>query len=218
MTQWRMISMASKPKIFFVFFIAIIFIQNACPQSGSKGIQTGAWSNDRQVFTNEWSNIRVNVPNGYRALTPEEIKKIVGMGEEIAINDGVFDKSTVNISKKRTVYDFIIVSDDSATNFILMYENVGIQTTLGNLDENGYLNELKKNLEKVKSLSYTSAGTSTRRLAGEDWLVGSFSLGSNKIYQDYYIKKAGKIMFVFIATYSSKKAADKFMTSIDKVK
>jgi hypothetical protein len=210
--------MTNKLKIFYTLIIVLISQLAGCQQTANNSIQTGTWSNDGQVFTNEWANLRVTLPEGYRSLSPEEIQKVVGFGEEIIVNTGGLSKQSYDLSKKRTVYDFIITSEIGLPSFMLLYENIEIQSILSNLDEKGYLNEVKKNLEKIEIVKYISIGTSTKKLAGDDWLVGSFSVKDSNIYQDYYLKKVDKTMIAFIVTYTDKKIADKFIATIKKVK
>ena len=210
--------MTNKLKIFYILIIVLISPLAVCQQAAKNGIQTGTWSNDGQVFTNEWANLRVTLPEGYRSLSPEEIQKVVGFGEEIIINTSGLNKQSYDLSKKRTVYDFIITSETGLPSFMLLYENIEIQSILSNLDEKGYLDEVKKNLEKIEIVKYTSIGTSTKKLAGDDWLVGSFSVNDRKIYQDYYLKKVDKAMIAFVVTYTDKKIADRFIATISKVK
>ncbi|MDR3149500.1 MAG: hypothetical protein LBT88_05750 [Oscillospiraceae bacterium] len=36
-------------------------------------IQLGSWNEDKTIFVNEWSNIKFTLPDGFRAVTNEEI-------------------------------------------------------------------------------------------------------------------------------------------------
>ena len=213
-----MINMINKLKILFIIITAIIFSLAGCQQAVKNSMKTGTWSDDGRVFTNEWSNLCVTIPEGYRSLSPEEIQEVAGFGEDIMVNNGGMSKQSYNFSKMRTVYDFIITTETGIPNYILMYENIALQSIIGNLDEEGYLNEVEKTLQKIDVLTYTNIGTSIKKLAGDDWLVGTFSLADGAAYQDYYLKKTGKIMIVFVVTYTDTEIVDTFIGAITKAK
>jgi len=209
--------MTTRHNIFYII-IVIILTNISCQPIIKNSMQTGTWSKDGRIFKNEWINLCVIMPEGYRALSQEEIQEAVGLGGEILINDGIFNKQTYNLSKILTVYDFFIIAESGIPNFILLYENIGIQSILNNFDEEGYYNEVKKNLEKLDTLTYECIGKSIKNLAGDKWLVGSFHLTDSGVFQDYYLKKIEKTMVVFIITYTDIEMVDKFISSISKIK
>ncbi|MDR1589148.1 MAG: hypothetical protein LBS51_03035 [Oscillospiraceae bacterium] len=167
----------------------------------SKGsIHAGAWSEDGRTFTNGWSNVKLTLPDGYRALSPGEIEEMVGAGEEIVVNDG--NKAAYDLAKTRTAYDFIIATDAGMPNIMLMYENIDISPLTKNLDESGYFNMLSEQLKLMDTLSYEELGTETRTVAGENFVVGMVSLAGGAAFQDYYIRKLDGAMIIFSATYT----------------
>jgi hypothetical protein len=168
----------------------------------SKGsIQTGAWSEDGTTFTNEWSNIKLLLPEGYRALSPEEIEQTVGMGEEVMVNDG--NKTDYDAAKMRTAYDFILATDIGVPNIMLMYENIGINPLTKNIDESGYFDLLTEQLKAADAFSYEVTGTETREIAGTSYMVGMITLADGAAFQDYYINKLDDVIIILNATYTA---------------
>ncbi|MDR2357217.1 MAG: hypothetical protein LBD92_03905 [Oscillospiraceae bacterium] len=172
-------------------------------KEASKGsIQTGAWSEDGKTFTNEWSNVKLSLPEGYRALSPEEIEQTVGAGEEVVVNDG--NRASYDIAKMRTAYDFIIAAADAGVpNIMLIYENIGASPLTKNLNEGEYFDMMAEQLETMDALNYEATGTETREVAGESCTVGMLMLADGAAFQDYYIRKQDDVMIVLSATYTA---------------
>jgi hypothetical protein len=182
------------------------------------GIQTGVWSEDGKTFINEWSNILVTLPEGFRALSPEELQSVVGAGEDIIVNDGTLKQSDIDVSKLMSAYDFMVVTEEGLPNAMLMYDNIGLQTQVK--DEAGYFSNVTTQMEAIEQMGYASVGTSTKTLADEDWFVGTMSVADGMMYQDYYLKKADKIIIGFIVTYTdeTKDIADTLVAAVGKAK
>jgi hypothetical protein len=53
-------------------------------EDASKGsIQQGVWDEAGTEFTNDWSNIKLTLPEGYTRSSDEEIKAMMQMGQDV---------------------------------------------------------------------------------------------------------------------------------------
>jgi hypothetical protein len=184
-------------------------------------IQTGLWSEDGKTFTNEWANFSLTLPIGYHALSPDEMREVFNVGENIIINDGLYNKSEVNLAMMLAAYDFMILADTvmGLPNMVLMYENLGTQPKANRPDEAAYFEILVAGLESLETLAYARAGISTKKLAGDDWYVGTMSVAGGLLYQDYYLKKVDKTIVSLLVSYTddTRAAADALVASIKKI-
>jgi hypothetical protein len=190
---------------------------SAC--SAIRGAETGSWSEDRLSFTNEWANFRFDLPDGWRALSAEEMETQLSAGEDILVNDGT-NRTAIDVALFRTAYDFIVTTEDGLPNAIVAYENLALVPGAGSVDAEGYYEILKPQLLAITSMAYTEVGTSVEIIAGEEYYVGTFAVSGGIFYQDYYLRKVGKVIMSIIVTYTEDTAADAadFLDGIQPVK
>lgn len=205
-------------KITALLIVAALLLTSCGLFSGvAKGsIKAGKW--DESIFSNEWSNVKLTLPSGYKSLTPQEMKDALKAGEEVVFNDN--NQVAVDLASMRTLYDFMIIAADQVSNIFLCYENVKMIPGADKMDAEGYNNALKEQLQNVTQISYTFLPSGTATVAGESYFVGKSSINNGNLYQDYYIRKLDDAFIVFMVTYtdSSKPEIDRFLQSITKAK
>jgi hypothetical protein len=198
--------------------LALLLALASC--GGAKGgIQTGTWSADETVFTNEWSNIRFTVPEGYRAYSAEEVQAVVGAGADMLVNEGSMNQTQADISQMRSAYDFMVSNDISFPSVFLMYENLNIQTLLMGVSPEEYFDALVTQMMSVESFGYEEVSRSDATLAGESWFVGTVSASGGMLYQDYFIRKLDGAIAAVCLTYSedTKDQRDLFVGAFEKI-
>ena len=198
--------------LIFALILALTLTLTSCASfkagfsAALKGdIQQGTWSDDGKVFTNEWSNIKFTMPgDGYVSAPKEQIDELMEAGAELVGQTGV----AADITMMRIVYDFM-VSDGSTNipNITLIYENVGSNAALKNVDEAGYFDIMLTQFEQMESqgLSYTELNRSTASIADIEWVSASYSL-NDIAKQDYYLHLSDGYMCQLIVTYNDSTA------------
>ncbi|MDR0287832.1 MAG: hypothetical protein LBI03_09060 [Clostridiales bacterium] len=204
-----------------ILFTAIFMIIScsACTTLANKimkgSIKAGSWDGD--TFSNDWSNIKFTLPEGFRALTPDELQQTFESANDIAVNDGSQEK--IDITSMKSLFDFMVYGSDQASNVIVCYENVKLTTNGSKMDAEGYYNVLKGQLD---SSQYTFLPSSSAEVAGETYFLGSASLNDateEAVFQDYYIRKYQDAFITIIASYreSAKDEITGFIQSFEKV-
>ncbi|MDR0906629.1 MAG: hypothetical protein LBN00_10755 [Oscillospiraceae bacterium] len=197
--------------------LVLVFSLASCAKVAQGSIRTGTWSEN--TFTNEWINIKVTLPDGWRALTAEELQQSVGAGEEIIVNNGT-NQAALDVAKMRTAYDFSVMAEVGVPNAMLMYENLALSPLTKNLDESGYFDSMKTQFEAMADLGYSVLESDETVIAGEKYFVGKLSLMDGAAYQNYYFRKFDGAMIGVILTFTADTQADaeSFISSITKAK
>ena len=135
-------------------------------------------------------------------------------------SEGGATKSEMDASSLVTAYDFIVVAENGIPNIMLQYENIGIQPNANDLDEKSYFDQMMALLLSMEQMKYEAIEASNVKAAGEEWYKGTVSLLDGAAYQDFYFKKADKIMVILCTTYTAetKSIANKLIEAINKIK
>jgi hypothetical protein len=172
--------------------------------SAKNDIQTGTWSEDGKVFTNEWSGIKFTLPDGYVAASEEELATMASANQEIiaeASND-----LEASIAMARVAYDFLVQPSDGTglPNMVLMYENIGLSVATKSLDENGYLDVMSIQFKEMESqgMVYSEVERTTATVAGAEWTCGKYSINDGIALNDFYMRKVDGVMYQLSITYS----------------
>ena len=80
--------------------LCITFLLVGC---GAESAKTGVW--DSNVFTNEWLNFKMTVPQDSRIMTKDEMSSAIGTLESTYINGG----DEENLSKYANIYDCMVI-------------------------------------------------------------------------------------------------------------
>lgn len=185
---------------------------SACSLKGA--IKQGVW--EGSTFTNEWSDIKLTLPENYTSLTPDEMSQALSASEEISVNNGA-NKTEIDLSNLKTLYEFMIYDDEGVSSLILTYENLALTPLTSGLDEEAYYVELKKTLD-VSGMEYAEVEKNTVKVAGADYLRIHCSVNGGVMFQDYFLRKHDGAMIAFILSYipESEAKMNDFINSLTK--
>jgi hypothetical protein len=175
-------------------------------------IQSGAWNGD--VFTNEWVNISFTLPDGWRALTEDEIRAQMELGLSAAGGDA--SQALQEAAMARTANDFVIAGALGVPSITATYENISYSPLTANLNADEYFEAMKLQLS---GMGFDFGDTSEVQIAGETYYLCEASLavmeGVN-MYQRFYLRKLDGAIVMFAATFMSENLAevDDFFASI----
>lgn len=191
-------------KNIFVFITAALTIVSLTSCSLKGAIQGGTW--DGSTFTNEWSNIKMELPSEFTAATAEEIQAGIADANEVMVNDGM-DKASIDASQLKTLYDFSVSADDGLSSLMLMYENLSFSSATSGYTAEDYYKATKDGLLALTDFGYTEVSKTTGKIAGEEYIKATFSVFDGLMFQDYYIRKLDGAIVGFISTYTEETEA-----------
>lgn len=160
-------------------------------------IQTGDWDGD--VFTNEWVNISFNLPEGWTALTSEQLQTQMQAGMGAFEDEGT--AAVQEAAMARTVYDFSVMGTLGIPNIIATYENVSFSPLTANLTANDYYETAKLQFKGAMGIALGDA--EEIEIAGETYIMCSADVAAGAMFQSYYFRKLDGAMITFIATYAA---------------
>jgi hypothetical protein len=164
-------------------------------------IQQGIWDAAGKTFTNEWSNIKFTLPEGYTAASAEEIEQ--------------------NYATDLIYYDFVVYpAEENGTIMVsLFYENIAMDSQKKNLNEQGYINHLSDSLKGSEN-EFTLVEITPIEIAGESWTFGKFSINNGEGYQNFYLHIVNGIANVVLITYTvdSEGVLGDIITAFERIK
>ncbi len=158
--------------------------------SAEEGFSLGSW--DGLTFTNNWLGISLTFPEGSSIGTEEEIRELVGTGQEVMVNSGNYTEEELESTEGESIYDFLVTLPDGGSNLQLMY------TYLGEIDLEDiadlYMEEIKSQLLALDSMEYELLDEEDVELGGQTFKKMSLTAMGGVMYQDYYcIAKDGYV-------------------------
>lgn len=91
---------------------------SAAQSAAGTAARLGRWDGD--TYVNEWANIKFTLPKGWRALSAQEIAKVVGAGTDIIAGDTGTDKNNLSAQTSKTdTYAFYVTSADGNGYFFM---------------------------------------------------------------------------------------------------
>ena len=169
---------------------AVLLALGGC--AGSQA-QLGQWEDN--VFTNDWFEITVTIPDGYQVLGADEIQNILGAGQEAIINDGLMTAEELDEAEGNTIYDFYVFDPTETSSLALGYEKLP-----ASVSEEEYLDSVKINLESLQSLEYELGQTETVTLGKHEYMKMTASLNGGAVSQEYYVNRKDGYMGFLIVT------------------
>ena len=190
--------------------LCITFLLVGC---GAESAKTGVW--DSNVFTNEWLNFKMTVPEDSRIMTKDEMSSAIGTLESTYINGG----DEENLSKYANIYDCMVILPDGMSSIQLIYENTAKTTAGKNIKAEEYLDILKEQLTTAGS-DYVLSDPTTKELAGRTFTFMSTTFSGGAAIQDYYLVKEGNYMATMLISYPStyQSTIDEIISSITTAK
>lgn len=169
---------------------------------GKKVVYTrGSWQDN--VYTNTSLGFTLTMPDGWTAKSNEELMASVDSGYSALTDE---QKKNYDSSKNKTVYDFIISNAVQNSTLQLTVENLSLTVGASGMKAEEYAKSLKEQLEQITSMTYQVGDPYTATLHGQEYfvlptMVEEPTVEGEHFCQDYYIRKEGKLMTTFIATY-----------------
>lgn len=164
------------------------------PEAAAAWFEAGEWEGD--IYTNQQAGIRVALPDGWTALTEDELKQVMNTGYD-QLSEQQKKQYDLSMKYQQTVYDLGAAGKDGQSSFFFMAENLGKSPITARMDEEAYLNIVKTQLEQTQ-LSYTMDDIMETEIAGTTWKV--LSAECMGLIQWYAVHKADQRMETFIIT------------------
>ena len=160
---------------------------------------TGSW--DGYTFTSPWLNLTFTFPEDCTISTEEDIKKVLGTGQEILVNNGVSNEVQYKVAEFTTAYDFMVILPDQSSNVQLVHENISVATLGKGMSASQYLDTVKEQLGALEDYSYEFKDYEDVNIGGQTFTKLSVSALGGAMLQDYYCISKGKYISSIIASY-----------------
>jgi len=187
--------------VMILLIVCIILFTSGCLGMINRGspLVTGEWDGD--VFTNEWTNITFELPQGFHIVSTDE-----------------FDMG------RSEVYDFLIRKDDDMEVSIALFY---IDVTFGEQAEHtaeDYLNIMREQLAHSRHTFTFADEFEHETIAGKEYAVMRSVVAVNAdpadtFLQDGYAHRFVNTMIVILTTYAedTRVYIDEFISSIEQV-
>lgn len=163
------------------------------PEPVAKEFSRGSWNEERTVFTNPFSGIRIELSGNYSAVSESDLSSQF-------LNDPDFDYSTADFSSMTTIPECMFIDSSTGANANVQFENLKAENAPG-ITEEQYLDicfeALKSRLEGGNIGDYY-----TLKLSGLDFLACDvdYDSGSIHVYQRLAVRKVDVYMVVIVFT------------------
>ena len=209
-------------KLTAVLLVSVIILTSC---AGLGKLQPGSWDGD--TFTNEWSNIKLTLPEGFRKLSGDEIKEIMNAGNDAMVNDGTMSQSEIDLSQLTYIYDLVIMDTEDEISMVgLMYQKaLGVSSAEKYLDST--IDELVTNFsamgltaKKLSPSNITIAGGNYYKLGLSMEIPIDLEGNVMSYYQEYAAFKQGDMFIALIIAYTSDTKGEiyDFLSSVTKAK
>lgn len=146
------------------------------------------------VYTSEFAGIKFTLPEGWAYSTDEQIASMMNVGVEV-LKDQKDNLS--EILEQTALYDMVANDQTNGTSVMVMFEK-----SLLNVNEEFYLNNVKKGLESVTELDYQITDEiTTETVGGKEYKVLTATVPAYNMVQKYYVVKKGDYFVDILVTY-----------------
>ena len=152
----------------------------------------GEWNGN--AYTNEFLGLKFNLPQGWTALSDEEIAEMMNIGTELLNDD---QKALAQMAELTGVY-YMVAKNPNTGNNVTIYS----EKQLTEVSAESYIDALKTQLSAVQSINYEVTESSKEKVSGIECntLTLNASMSGVEMIQKYYIYKIDKYMIGIIAT------------------
>ena len=175
------------------------------PKTEGTQFQTGTW--DGLVFTNPWLGLKITFPEEAYIFTEDEMKSVLGAGQDILVNNGNYTESQLTMAEALTVYDFMVSLPDGQSNVQMAYENIKLTTGGKGIEPKEYLEIVFSNLESIKDMQYEMGEMTEVEIGGKTFAKLPASLMGGAALQEYYSTRIGDHMATMTFTFVEDSAA-----------
>lgn len=149
------------------------------------------------MYSSEFAGLQFTMPEGWLAGTDEEIANLMGIGAEY-LSDA--QKWATESAKLSTIYDMMAQDPVTGNNVMVMFENLSMAIGGSKLDEAGYFDVVKKQLENVEDLEYTFNDPFDATAGSIEFYTVQANETSVGLDQYYMMHKMDNYMVVMIIT------------------
>lgn len=160
---------------------------------------TGSWNG--HTFTSPWLNLAITFPEDCTISTEEDIKKMLGTGQEILVNNGVSNEAQYKAAEFTTTYDFMVILPDQSSIVQMLHENVSVAALGKSMSAEQYLDSVKAQLGALEDYGYEFNDYEDVNIGGQTLTKFSVSALGGAMLQDYYCISKGKYISSIIASY-----------------
>lgn len=172
--------------------------------------QTMYGSLDGNSYTNEWFNLRMELPENYIMLSGDEL----GYAQDIAADEFMTEEGQERLENAQdygNVRYVLGAVEDSGSVTV----NIGIEKVFNSMTIDQYLNLMQKSIERdiTDSLGLTLEGITEETIGGETYrcvhekMVYDASVG--EMHMDQYLRLVDGYVFVMSVGYSAEAAPQK---------
>lgn len=162
-------------------------------QTAKEAIARGV-IDENNVYTSEFAGIKFTLPEGWVYSTDEQIANMMNVGVEL-LNENKDNLS--KILEQTAIYDMVANDQTNGTSVMVMFEK-----SLLNVNEEFYLNNVKKGLESVTELDYQITDEiTTETVGGKEYKVLTATVPAYNMVQKYYVVKKGDYFVDILVTY-----------------
>lgn len=171
--------------------------------------ERGAWNEN--VFSNEFFGLTFTTPEGWTAMTDEQIAAAMAIGvEALGEAGGAFTEEAL---AQTSLYDMMAVDATTGDNVMVIYENLAVNP-LGNLiSAEAYLNIVRAQMEKMQGTTYEFGDITEMEIGGETFFVISVSSTQQgvAVNQSLCARKVDGYVISIVATSMSESTADEIL-------
>jgi len=148
---------------------------------------------ENNIYTSEYADVKFRLPEGWAYSSDEQIASLMNVGVEAIADDA---DSVAKILEKTALYDMVATDQAKGTSVMVMFEKA-----LLNVNEEYYLNNVKKGLESTEMGYEVSSEIAKETVGGREYNVLTATIPSYKMVQKYYVVKKGDYFVNILVTY-----------------
>jgi|GEM_PF-3979901 len=164
-------------------------------------VSRGTWTDN--VFTNEFSDLKFTLPDGWDKATDEEMAAIADV-----------DIDELTNMKSQVIYDMMCEDPQTASRILVDYENLSLSIGGTKYTEEEYLDagtDLLSELLADYTLTFGEYEKETICDNTYTSLKVNLKSSDNSMIQTYFVRKYGNYMIVIIVTTSEDESIDSIM-------
>lgn len=156
-------------------------------------ISRGEW--EAKQYNNEFFDIKFNLPESWNKYSEEEIAQLMNieLNELEKIKENA--ENIHDLAEKQEVYAMAVNNPSTGAKIIIMFRKVSTDMT-----EEIYLNNLKKQLEKDRTMEYEIGRIYTEKISGEEYSSLKSKIINFGVEQMYYVRKQENYIISIIVT------------------
>ncbi len=167
----------------------------APPSEGNAAVDRGSWDGD--VFTSKFASLRFTKPDGWTAVSEEELASLMGIAKDILDEE---NKWIIESAKLKVIFDMVARDEITGNNVIVQYENLLSNPVAASMSGTEYLELLKKQMESLDEMDYSFDVPYSAAIAEIDF-TGIHASEAGLGYEQYfYVRKQESYMVTIIVS------------------